>query len=86
MSAADMGGERTIGIRHFACHAFVMNTFFAFAVGGVLLFIVGRSTFKIWSLGSAEMTASDRRVAVWAIAAVLVAFVATVVIMQYWRG
>jgi hypothetical protein len=34
-----------------------MNMFIALAVGGVLLFFVCRSMFKVWKLGSAEMTA-----------------------------
>jgi hypothetical protein len=51
-----------------------MNTTLAFVVGGVLLFIVGRSTYKVWKMGSAELSAADRRLAPVIVAAVLVLF------------
>jgi hypothetical protein len=60
--------------------------FIALAVAGVMLFFVCRSMFKVWKLGSAEMTARDRGVALAIVAAMLVAFVAVVLILQYERG
>ena len=67
------------------CQVSMMNMLFALVVGAAMLFVVCRSTFKVWKLGSAEMTASDRRVALSTVAAVLLAFVATVIILQYMR-
>lgn len=63
-----------------------MNMFLGLVVGGLMLFLVFRSTFRVWKLGSAEMDASDRRVAFAITAGVLAAFVATVLMLQYARG
>lgn len=60
-----------------------MDTILAFAVGGVLLFIVGRSTYKVWKIGSAEMSAADRRLAPVTVVAVLVLFIVGVLAFHF---
>ena len=79
------GGDADIGVRRCIYQVSFMNTFFALAVGGLLLFIVCRSTFGAWKLGSAEMSANDRRVALDIVVAVVAAVVETVLILQYSR-
>ena len=51
-----------------------------------MLFLVCRLTFKVWKLGSAEMSARDRQVAIRIVAAVLAVFVATVLMVEYVRA
>jgi hypothetical protein len=65
------------------CQIPLMNTFFAFAIGGVMLVLVCRSMLNVWRLGSVDMSASDRRVARAIVAAVVVACLATVIILKY---
>jgi hypothetical protein len=61
-----------------------MNTFFAVAIGGVMLLLIARSLFKVYN--AAEMGAKDRRVALAIAVAIFLAFVAMVLILQYARG
>jgi hypothetical protein len=57
-----------------------MNTLLAVAVGGILLFVIGRSLFRVWN--STEMNPNDRRAAAGIVVAILLAFVATVLIVH----
>ena len=75
--------EADIGVPRLVCEGPWMNMFFAFAFGGVLLILVGRSTIKAWTLGFREMIVSDKRVAIAIVGAALVAFVATVLVLHY---
>jgi hypothetical protein len=63
-----------------------MNMFLALALGGVLLFLVGRSLLTVLTIGQREMTANDRRLALVIVVAVLVAFVVAVLFLQFRRG
>ena len=63
-----------------------MNTFFAVAVGGVMLVLVGRSLFKVYKIAQAEVGANDRCVALAILIATGVAFLALVLMLQSARS
>ncbi|QIL01386.1 hypothetical protein G7078_00305 [Sphingomonas sinipercae] len=59
-----------------------MNTFLAFAVGGVMLFLIGRSLATVFQFGRTEITPHDRRVAVSIVAVTLTALALIVTVLQ----
>lgn len=61
-----------------------MNTFFAIAVGGVMLVLVGRSLFKLIK-DTQGLDARNRRLAVLTVIAIMLGFVARVIIVHYER-
>jgi len=67
------------------CQVCWMNTLLAVASGGVMLLLVGRSLLTLYRVGQTEMSVGDRRVARAVVAALLVAFVALVLLLQFAR-
>ena len=59
-----------------------MNTFFAVAFGGVLLFVIGRTLFTVYKIGQTKMGVNDRRVASVIVVAIVVASVALVIVLH----
>jgi len=62
-----------------------MNTFFAVAVGGVMLFVIGRSLFRL-TKDAHGLDARNRRLALLTFMLIMVAFLATVVIVHSARA
>jgi hypothetical protein len=61
-----------------------MTTFFAVAVGGVMLVLIGRSLLTTIKYAHA-LDARNRRLALLTFSVVMVAFVATVIIVHFVR-
>ena len=62
-----------------------MNWLLAVAIGGVMLFLIGRSILTVYIPAWAELSSHDRRVALAIVAIIFAAFIAVVVVLQLMR-